>query len=187
MKELIKSIIFIIIMTLLQLLTVLIITTIYYPFYSGKDYFKSNTFETIALISTIIYTLIMILVLKKKIKLEKITKKQALLSIIIGITLSIIMYLINNKTSDTNLLILFETGILAPILEEFMYRGIIYSNLSKHKEIFTTLLFILSHPISKIPFATILGIVLIFSLKKTKSIRSPILIHISANITSLIL
>lgn len=188
MKEVLKSVAFIIALALIQLIFILIGTISYYPFYKQDNYFESETFNKVALISSIIYTIIMIIILRKKININKISIKQQMISVFIGITISIIMYLVTKTKTESNILIILETGLLAPILEEMMYRGIIYNNINmKRKDIVVTLLFALSHPTSRMIYALFLGTILMISLKKTNSLKAPILIHISSNITSLII
>jgi hypothetical protein len=160
-----------------------------YPFYHNEiPYLESNLFKQMSLIGTIIFTTVMIIYLKKRCKLEPINKKQILPVIIIGILYATIFHLINPVKIDFNILVLLETGLLAPIMEELLYRGVIYQNMNlKYKGIMNIILFTLSHDISNMLFAFFLSIILMVAYNKTKSLKAPILIHISCNMTSLLL
>lgn len=145
--------------------------------------------------------LILIIFLLKKIKnkLIHINLKNTFFLIILGIcfsiTFNLFLYSINKLYYFTNLfdntntsiiVALITTGILGPILEEIVFRGIVYEKL---KKLFPTmsiwitgLLFGLFHGnIIQFIYAFIFNIILIKFYEKYKSIYAPIIIHISAN------
>lgn len=126
-------------------------------------------------------------------------KKDYTILIITGITtaisLNIIIYLLNlkwnftsayNYSNNNYLIALLATGIMGPIIEELLFRGIVYEKLKtvlkeKHATILSVIIFAIFHNgISQIIYASIIGTLLIKAYKKYGIIGSSIL-HISAN------
>lgn len=90
--------------------------------------------------------------------------------------------------------IILATGIAGPIIEELLFRGIVYGRfmtiLSEKKAFYlATLVFALSHTggISQIFFAMIIGYYLTHVYAKYQDIRLSMMAHIIVNITSLLL
>lgn len=83
-------------------------------------------------------------------------------------------------------------GILTPILEEFMYRGLIFGQLKKILKyriaiVLQGVLFGIFHlNLVQTTYATLFGIILGISYQKSKSILIPILIHAGVNLSSVI-
>lgn len=88
------------------------------------------------------------------------------------------------------LLQLVVAGIVAPIVEEMIFRGLIYKRLRefaniKIAAIISAVLFGVFHGNwVQAPYAIIIGLVAVFVYEKYKSIIAPILLHMSANIAS---
>ena len=88
------------------------------------------------------------------------------------------------------LLQLVAAGIVAPIVEEMIFRGLIYKRLKEFSNIKTAavisaVLFGVFHGNwVQAPYAIIIGLVAVFVYEKYKSIIAPILLHMSANIAS---
>lgn len=134
-------------------------------------------------------------------KEDKLEFKKIILSIIIGVCTSLFYNMLVIKFDKGNevlinlglpLLIIY-TGILGPIFEEILFR---YVALEKAKENFNelvsivlvTLVFAILHSgIINIVYATILGTILCIVYRKNRNILYPIILHMSANITSLFL
>lgn len=80
------------------------------------------------------------------------------------------------------------TGILGPILEELLFRGIVYNKLKKFNKIMksiilTSIIFALFHQTGvQILYAFCLSFILIYFYEKFKNIIASIIIHISSNI-----
>ena len=136
---------------------------------------------------------------KNKKKEKNLSYKQYLplisLGISIAIFLNMLIFLVNPPTSlkIPSMPLIISTSIIGPIYEEIIFRYLIYNRLSlkyssKKSLLITTTIFALIHisPI-KVIYAFILGFFLNKSYQKTNSIISPILIHISANLISLLL
>lgn len=83
--------------------------------------------------------------------------------------------------------------ILAPIVEEILFRGLIYKRLKEYINpmagiLISSLLFGIYHlNIVQGVYATLLGLVLAFLMEKYKNIKVPILAHMGANLFSVVL
>lgn len=83
------------------------------------------------------------------------------------------------------------TGILGPILEEFLFRGIVFNKLKTFNKqmkaiLITTITFAIFHsnPIQML-YAFCLGFILIYVYEKYKNLAAPILVHIASNIMNI--
>ena len=141
--------------------------------------------------------------LYKKYKKDNMFKlKDILIPIILGITISltyniIVFYLNNilhftNKYEISNIPIIIEiisTGIIGPILEELLFRGIVYNRLKEFNKptkaaIITSLIFGLFHlDIINGIYAFLVSFVLIYLYEKYKTLKAPIIMHIFLNTT----
>lgn len=172
---------------------------------SGND---SNLFNEYLKTKQIYITLIIAIIFipllindYKKYKKDKRTKINYFILIFLGIILSLIYnvfaYYLNFllKTSlfdnNSNLVItLISTGLIGPIIEELMFRGIIYNELkNKYKNmkaiLITTIFFAVIHfNIIQVLYALAIGFILIFVYEKYKNIKAPIILHMASNITT---
>ena len=88
---------------------------------------------------------------------------------------------------------LLTAGIVAPIVEELIYRGLVYRRTKKMTgtiaaAILSAALFGVFHGNwVQAPYAFIIGIVAVFVYEKFKSIVAPIMLHMSANILSVLI
>lgn len=88
---------------------------------------------------------------------------------------------------------LLTAGIVAPIVEELIFRGLVYRRTKKMTGIIAAA--ILSAALFGVfhgnwvqaPYAFIIGIVAVFVYEKFKSIVAPIMLHMSANILSVLI
>ena len=198
-KNLLNSIKHIFILYIIQFTVIIIVSYTYYLF-NGYDNLNNFIKNQLSIFSMILYIIYIIIILKLyKYPNTKIKKQLYFPLIILGISIScflnMIIFKISPPTSNKELvpisLSILGTGIIGPILEELLFR---YALLNKLKEfnkdkqsiILSTLIFALIHinPI-KIFYTIILGFILNIIYHKTKNIKSSILIHISANITSI--
>ncbi len=164
-----------------------------------NEYLKTKQIY-ITLIVAIIFIPLLIKDYKKYNK-DKNIKINYFYLIILGIILSLIYnifaYYFNFflKTSlfdnNNNLIItLISTGLIGPIIEELMFRGIIYNELkNKYKNmkaiLITTIFFAIIHfNIIQILYALAIGFILIFVYEKYKNIKAPIILHMASNITT---
>ena len=137
----------------------------------------------------------------KKINCDKNNKIDYLQLILIGIILSLIYnvfayyfnFLLKTSLFDNNnnlIITLISTGLIGPIIEELMFRGIIYNELknkySNMKAILiTTIFFAVIHMnIIQILYAFALGFILIYVYEKYKNIKAPIILHMASNMTT---
>ena len=135
---------------------------------------------------------------KYRLKETKIEYPKLLLMIPLGVGISLFynMLTINLLEEGTLLnlniiLLILYTAILGPIYEELVFR---YVALRKAKEVYkentaiiviTTFFALLHTGIISIIYAFIIGLILAYVYKKHKNILYPIMIHISANFTSI--
>lgn len=137
----------------------------------------------------------------KKFKKDKKTKINYFILILLGIILSLIYnvfayylnFLLKTSLFDNNnnlIITLISTGLIGPIIEELMFRGIIYNELkNKYKNmkaiLITTIFFAIIHfNIIQILYALAIGFILIFVYEKYKNIKAPIILHMASNITT---
>ena len=120
-----------------------------------------------------------------------------ILGIILSLIYNIFAYYFNFllKTSLFNnnndlIITLISTGLIGPIIEELMFRGIIYNELknkySNMKAILITTIFfaVIHFNIFQILYGLIIGFILIFAYEKYKTIKAPIILHMASNITT---
>lgn len=87
---------------------------------------------------------------------------------------------------------LIGVGIFVPIMEEMVYRGLLYRRMREYLSfpvcmIGTALLFGIYHGNSvQLIYASVLGAFLAYLFEEFRSLKAPVLFHISANITSLV-
>lgn len=122
-----------------------------------------------------------------------------LLSFVLSITLNTLILVIKNymnfdiSNSSITFTTIVSTGIIGPILEEFLFRGIVYgkfTSIFKEKTAFysSILVFALFHTggIFQILFAAIIGYFLTFIYQKYHDLRLSMMAHIVVNITSIL-
>ena len=99
------------------------------------------------------------------------------------------------KVSSIPLIVtLISSGIIGPILEELLFRGIVYNKLltfNNHKKayIITSIMFSIMHfpNIITMIYTFILSFIMIYLYDKYKSLQAPIIFHIAINTTILVL
>lgn len=102
-----------------------------------------------------------------------------------------VRYTLNN--SSYFWMLLMSEGIVGPIVEEYLFRGVVYHKLkeiySKNQSmIFCTVIFAFFHNnLLQIVFALLLGIILILLYEKYQDIKIPILFHCITNLVSFLL
>lgn len=160
----------------------------------------------IILITAIIFIPILYKVFKKYKKENSFKLKDIVLPIILGITVSliynIILFQLNNLFHFTNkfeissipiIVQIICSGILGPILEELVFRGIVYNKLKtfnnyKVSIILTSIIFALFHSnIIDSIYAFIVSFVLIYVYEKYRTLKAPILMHIGLNTTIILM
>lgn len=167
--------------------------------------FLSN-YRLLIVIATV---LILIPILLKRVKLNKIDIKanNLIIYVMLGTCISLsynlllcdlnkIIYFTNlyDHANKNILVTLVTTGILGPILEELIFRGIVYEKLKtfnkKSTSMFITgVIFGLFHGnIIQFIYAFLLNFILVKSYETENNILAPILIHVCANsVTTLLL
>lgn len=85
-----------------------------------------------------------------------------------------------------------STGLIGPVLEEFLFRGMVYQDAKKvmkpmHAILFTTIVFVCFHTsITTALTALVTSFLVIDAFEKEKSLAAPILFHISFNLTAIL-
>lgn len=152
------------------------------------------------LFTTLITAIIIIPLVIKKIDKPYEKPKNILNLIIIGmsfsLTFNLLLFSLNKPFNFTNLfddsskniiITLICTGIIGPILEELIFRGVVYSNLKKFTNttksmIITGLIFGIFHGnIIQFIYAFLFNIVLVKAYDRDNNILNPIIVHMSAN------
>ena len=164
----------------------------------GLNTYINNHLIFIILLTIIIFLPIFYYKFKKNNGILRIEKKiiyTILPAISITILLNLIIININKLCNITNLsndinmwiILIISSGIVGPILEELLFRGIVYNDLKKintikQSMILCTIIFAMFHgSISQIIYAYIIGYVLIYLYKYTNNLIYPITFHIISN------
>lgn len=168
---------------------------------------KLNNYINSNAILIIIFTMLLLMPIfykafkKYKVK-SKLELKKVIISILIGISISLIYNIIilniniifpfTDAFKENNIFILTNlicSGVCGPILEEFLFRGIVYNKLKefnkqKSSALITSLIFALVHfDIANSIYAFFVSLVFIYLYEKYKSLKYPIIMHMSLNIT----
>ena len=197
-KKLLKSLIPLYILLLLNPILLFIIAYVYATYNVDNLTNFINNYGGINLILTnIIY--IIYIIKKHRIKVNKYNLidnyPKIYLFISIPLFLNSLILLINNQKIPTiNIYIaLFGSVIIGPILEELVFRYLIYNNLNKFNKkntsiILSSLIFALVHNgFINIVYAFIIGTILTIIYSKNKNIKEVIILHMVANLMSLLI
>lgn len=197
-KKLLKSLIPLYILLLLNPILLFIIASVYATYNVDNLTNFINNYGGIILILTNI-TYIIYIIKKNRIKVNKYNLidnyPKIYLFISIPLFLNSLILLINNQKIPTiNIYIaLFGSVIIGPILEELIFRYLIYNNLNKFNNkntsiILSSLIFALVHNgFINIVYAFIIGTILTIIYSKNKNIKEVIILHMVANFMSLLI
>ena len=160
----------------------------------------------IVLITLVIFLPIFYKVYKKYKKENNFSIKNIFIPIILGITISLVynitLYNLNNVIYFTDIFKLsplpivvqiISSGICGPILEEFIFRGIVYNKLKEFNRkkiaiILTSIIFGIIHfNIINGIYAFGISFILIYLYEKYKTLKAPIIMHISLNTTIIVM
>ena len=197
-KKLLKNLIPLYILLLLNPILLFIIASVYATYNIDNLTNFINNYGGIILILTNI-TYIIYIIKKHRIKVNKYNLidnyPKIYLFISIPLFLNSLILLINNQKIPTiNIYIaLFGSVIIGPILEELIFRYLIYNNLNKFNNkntsiILSSLIFALVHNgFINIVYAFIIGTILTIIYSKNKNIKEVIILHMVANLMSLLI
>lgn len=197
-KKLLKSLIPLYILLLLNPILLFIIASVYATYNIDNLTNFINNYGGIILILTNI-TYIIYIIKKYRIKVNKYNLidnyPKIYLFISIPLFLNSLILLINNQKIPTiNIYIaLFGSVIIGPILEELVFRYLIYNNLNKFNKkntsiILSSIIFALVHNgFINIVYAFIIGTILTIIYSKNKNIKEVIILHMVANLMSLLI
>lgn len=170
-----------------------------------NNYINSKSLLIILIISIIFIPILYKIFKKYKIK-NNFKLKDIFIPITLGITISliynIILFYLNNLFNFTNnfeisgmpiIVQIICSGIFGPILEELVFRGIVYNKLKRFNKkniaiILTSIIFALFHnDIMNAIYAFMVSFVLIYLYNKYKSLKAPIIMHMALNITIILM
>lgn len=170
-----------------------------------NNYINSKSL-IIILITIIIFLPILYKITKKYKNKNDFKLKDVIIPIILGVTISLIynitIFELNNIFNFTNnfevstipiITQLICSGICGPILEELLFRGIVYNKLKVFNKrsvaiILTSIIFAIFHTdIINAIFAFIVSFILIYIYEKYKTLKAPIILHISLNTTIILM
>lgn len=160
----------------------------------------------IIIITMLIFVPILYKVYKKYKKENNHNIKNIFVPILFGISISliynIIIFNLNNIVYFTDkyelnslpiIVQLICSGICGPILEELLFRGILYNKLKEFNKpmtsiILCSIIFALTHfDIINSIYAFIVSFILIYLYEKYKTLKAPIIMHISLNSTIILM
>lgn len=170
-----------------------------------NNYINSKSL-LIILITVIIFIPILYKVFKKHKQKNNFKLKDIFIPITFGITISLIynitlfqlnnIFHFTNKFEISSILIIVQvicSGICGPILEELVFRGIVYNKLKEFNKtmtsiILTSVIFALFHiDIINAIYAFGVSFVFIYLYEKYKTLKAPILMHIFLNTTIILM
>lgn len=184
------------------------VTNIFNDYIKTEEY--QNDLQNYILDNSLIITIITFIIfgvifyknyqIYKNVYNKKVSIKDIFILIILGIVLNLSYNLIlgslNNIVHFTNnydsinisiMIYIICTGILGPILEELLFRGIIFNKLKVFNKqmkaiLITTFIFAIFHsnPVQML-YAFCLSFILIYVYEKYKNIMAPILVHVASN------
>lgn len=194
--KIIKSCREIIFIYLFEILLLFISSFIYTYLFHGNNLnsFITNDFYFITVLFNII---IIIYLFKKYYKKEKENKLNTVIISIftvipISLILNMLFFILNLQTVSNSpisiYLMILSSGIIGPILEEFLFRKILLNRLIniysvKKAIVIETLIFALFHTgLNSFIYAFVIGIILSIIYIKCKNIKIPIICHMASNI-----
>ena len=174
-----------------------IINTIEYQ--NKLSTFINNHTLLIMFITSIIFIPLFYLIFKKyktNINLNiNIVIKYILLAILISIIYNLYLSIITNyQISKLPIIVqIISSGIIGPIIEELLFRGVIYNKLKefnsiKKAMIISTIIFSIVHfNIMDIIYTVFIGYILVYIYEKHHTLKYSISFHITANISVILL
>jgi len=170
-----------------------------------NNYINSKALLIIA-ISMLIFIPLFYNLYKKYKRKNNFTVKDIIIPILFGVSISLIYNILlfqlnsviyfTNKFDGNSLPILVQiisSGILGPILEELIFRGLVYNKLKEFNKpmrtiILTSVIFGIIHfDIINAIYAFGVSFILIYLYEKYKTLKAPILMHISLNTTIILM
>lgn len=170
-----------------------------------NNYIDSNTL-LIIVISMIIFIPIFYTIYKKYKVKNNFKLKDIIVPILFGVSISLIynilLFNLNNivyftdKFNGNNLPILIQiisSGIFGPIIEELVFRGVVYNKLKEFNKpmraiILTSIIFGIIHfDVINAIYAFGVSFILIYLYEKYKTLKAPIIMHISLNTTIILM
>ena len=172
-----------------------------------SNYLNNKTLFIVIIAATILIPLFMMFYKKYKTKVKKVKLSDIIIIVLLGMSVSTIfnvtIFELNNlyhftnnyKLNSISLLVqILSSGLIGPILEELVFRGIVYNKLKQFNSnmksiVLTSIIFALFHisnPLNII-YAFMISFFFIYLYEKYKGLRYPIIMHVSANTTTILI
>ena len=205
-SELLKALVWPFLFVLISYLINFIFSFIYFYNHQNtspkelSNYLNDNSLLMVLIIFIIFFPILFKKYQKISLQPSQLKIKNIISLIIIGSSLAVILNIIiynldkiidlterydniNNKI----MISLITTGILGPILEEYLFRGVLYNKLKKFNSrkkamILTSIVFAIMHfEITQMFYGFIFSLVLTKIYEHYQNLKAPIITHISAN------
>lgn len=164
-----------------------------------NNYINNNTLLIVGVVAIVFIPVLYYIYRKYKTR-EKLDLKNAIIFILLGMSISLVYNLLINfidnsyySINQTPLYIqIISSGIIGPGLEELLFRGIVYNKLNKFNKVNTamilsTLIFSIFHfSLVTSIYTLFIGYILVYVYEKYKNLKYSMIIHMSANITSIV-
>lgn len=170
-----------------------------------NSYIDSNALLIVGISMLIFIPIFYNLYKKYKVK-NNFKLKDTIIPIFFGISISLVYNILlfnlnsviyfTNRFNGNNLSLLVQiisSGILGPILEELIFRGVVYNKLKEFNKpmraiILTSIIFGIIHfDIVNAIYAFGVSFILIYLYEKYKTLKAPIIMHISLNTTIILM
>lgn len=170
-----------------------------------NNYINSKTL-IIILITIIIFFPIFFYIYKKYRQKNTFNVKNIFIPMLLGISISLIynitLYIFNNIIYFTNifepsklpiLVQLISSGICGPVIEELIFRGVVYNKLKMFNKkrisaVLTSIIFAVIHlNLINVIYTFFISFILIYLYENYKSLKAPIIMHICLNCTIILM
>lgn len=168
-----------------------------YEYQNKLNNYINNHILLILLITTIIFIPILYKVFKKYKSCEKIKfdKFYIILGICVALTYNLYLsFIIPYQVSNLPLYVqIISSGIIGPILEELLFRGIVYNKLKEFNKVSTamiisTIIFSLMHfSLIDSIYTLFMGHLLVYVYEKYKNLKYSMIVHIFSNVSVIII
>ena len=164
-----------------------------------NHFIDSNTLFIVIITALIFIPLLFLIYKKNKYNYEVLGNIKIYKYLILGLSFAVfynlyLSFIIDYKVSGLPIYIqIISSGIVGPIIEELLFRGIVYNRLKKYYSInismiLSTIIFSFMHfSIINIIYTLFFGYLLVFVYESTNNIKYSMIIHMCSNIIVILL
>lgn len=164
-----------------------------------NHFIDSNTLFIVIITALIFIPLLFLIYKKNKYNYEVLGNFKIYKYLILGLSFAVfynlyLSFIIDYKVSGLPIYIqIISSGIVGPIIEELLFRGIVYNRLKKYYSInismiLSTIIFSFMHfSIINIIYTLFFGYLLVFVYESTNNIKYSMIIHMCSNIIVILL